>query len=109
MRSCQKDIKKIKFAIDDKTLKSLKDIIKDDHKQNNDLIMDCFRKNQTLKFLSKIEVTGKTLIIEYHNACITKLPKSVDYSDEAGSIIADIPSIKFDDIAGHEKAKKTLK
>ena len=108
LRSYQKDIKKIKFIIDSEAIKSLKNIIKDDPKQNDELIMNCFRKNQTLKFLSKIEVTGKTLIIKYHNAYITKLPKSVDYSDEAGSIIADIPSIKFDDIAGHEKAKKRL-
>lgn len=108
LRSCQKDIKKIKFIIDNETIKSLKNIIKDDPKQNDELIMDCFRKNQTLKFLSKIEVADKTLFIKYHNAYIAKLPKSVDYSDEVGSIVADIPSIKFDDIAGHEKAKKRL-
>lgn len=108
LRSCQKDIKKIKFIIDSKAIKSLKNIIKDDPKQNDELIIDCFRKNQTLKFLSKIEVADKTLFIKYHNAYIAKLPKSVDYSDEAGSIVADIPSIKFDDIAGHEKAKKRL-
>ena len=108
LRSSQKEVKRVKISINEEVVKSLTDIITQDSKQNDDLLADCFRKNRTLKFLSRAEIKDETLFIEYHAAYIDKLPKSVDFSGEAGSIVANVPDVKFDDIAGHVKAKKRL-
>lgn len=65
-------------------------------------------KHQRIYFEKQFELSGTTLSMTCHNARIEKLSRKEDFED-ASAIQVDLPSVSFNDIAGHSQIKDRLR
>ena len=75
--------------------------------EQNRLLHDLFRKNETVQHDFEIVENGTELTLVFKNVRQKKLPKSVDFNGD-GALVFEVPAIGFDDIAGHHVAKARL-
>ena len=100
-------IKCVKITLDENAKRNLDKILSG--KNEDILIKECFRKNESLDSETKLNLESDILVARISiGSEPKKLPKSQDFDGEMGSIIIDLPNIKFDQIAGHEEVKDKL-
>jgi ATP-dependent metalloprotease FtsH len=97
--------KEIKISISKDVNEFIKKNINDDI-ENEKLVKELFRKNLTLQVQDKF--TSKDGVITYKIESIEfkKVKRIKDFSEDG--LVFDIPDVKFDDIAGHNKIKQRL-
>ncbi|MCX6051032.1 MAG: AAA family ATPase [Campylobacterales bacterium] len=66
-----------------------------------------FRKNETFKYKLSEDFDSGVLTYTFSDVMRKKLSRSVDFSGEEG-LVFTVPSISFNDVAGHSVAKKRL-
>lgn len=71
------------------------------------LIQQLAIKHQRVYFDSSISHSGNRLTLNFSSARIEKLAKGEDFSDASG-IQVNLPTVSFDDIAGHSMIKARL-
>ncbi|MDO9304428.1 MAG: AAA family ATPase [Sulfuricurvum sp.] len=98
----------IRITLSKDAKKYLKDkIFSQNEQKQNSFMRSLFRKNETIKFQYKITEKGSVLELIFKNIEQVKLPKSVDYGEDGG-LVFEVPSISFENIAGHHVAKSRL-
>lgn len=101
-------IKCVKITLDENAKRNLDKILSG--KNEDILIKECFRKNESLDSETKLNLESDILVARISiGSEPKKLPKSQDFDGEMGSIIIDLPNIEFDQIAGHEEVKDKLR
>lgn len=94
---------KIRFSKDvGNTLVKINKLINED-KIDREIVI----KNELLKYEYLITINKKTLIFEFTNIYFEKVKRVADFNGEV-PLTFELPDKSFDNIAGHEKAKKRL-
>lgn len=78
-----------------------------EEQEQNKYMRSLFRKNETVKFEHELTENGSVLELVFKNVDQVKLPKSVDFAEDGG-LVFEVPSISFENIAGHHVAKNRL-
>jgi len=73
----------------------------------NQLVNELFRKNMTIELEEHLTLKNDVLTYTVKNCLFKKITKIKDFSSDG--LVFDIPDISFNDIAGHDLAKKRLK
>jgi ATP-dependent metalloprotease FtsH len=97
--------KEIKISISKETNEFIKKYINDDI-ENDKLVKELFRKNLTLSIKDKLTSKNGVIIYKIESIEFKKVKKIIDFSEDG--LVFDIPNVKFDDIAGHNKVKQRL-
>jgi len=74
---------------------------------DDDIIKYMFRKNLTLNIKKELEYRNNRFIYTIKEISLEKIKNVKDIGDNG--IIFEVPEVRFDDIAGHKKAKERLK
>jgi len=84
--------------------KDFEELLKENPKK---LLRNLFRKNKTLSFELDEKVENNKLILTFKNLVLKTIKKVSDLGEKG--LVVEIPEIRFDDIAGHNKVKDRLK
>ncbi len=101
-------VTKVSFLVE--STSSLNEFMSFDDANKTVKIHEMFRKNSTFTVETSVDIKeDKEMIVKFTNPQEVKLPKAKDFAAEEGSLIFEIPTISFADIAGHTRAKERLK
>jgi len=102
-------LQKIFFDIESDSKATLQEaLLQLNDKEKTKLLHELFRKNETFSYEIATSYNDTTLNITFKNLQRKKLARSVDFSGDGG-LVFEVPSISFDDVAGHKVAKKRLR
>jgi cell division protease FtsH len=101
-------ISRVDFKIDERSAELLSSEVLDlESEAQIKFLRNIFRKNETFIYKLSTNFDSGVLTFTFSDVTRKKLSRSVDFSGEEG-LVFTVPTIGFEDVAGHSLAKKRL-